>query len=341
MQISILGSGGWGTALGLLLHELGHRITLWSKFPEEADVLRETRQNRYLPGVDLPADLIFMSDLACVEEAELVVLAVPSFVVRETFAAISGRLKANTPVVIVSKGIEHSTSQTFFEVGRDELGGEHPLAILSGPSHAEEVSRGVPTACVAASDSASVAELVQDTFMCERFRVYTSTDIIGVELGGALKNIIALAAGISDGLGFGDNTIAALMTRGLDEMATLAVSQGGTRETLAGLTGLGDLIVTCTSKHSRNRRAGQYIGQGCTVEEAMEKVGAVVEGYYATAAAVELARPTGISIPIIQELYKVLYEGKCPRLVLKDLMSRSKRAEYGDSASAKWVLSDA
>ena len=171
--------------------------------------------------------------------------------------------------------------------------------------------------------------------MNERFRVYTSTDIMGVELGGALKNIIALAAGIVDGLGYGDNTMAALMTRGLDEMATLAVARGGTRETLAGLTGLGDLIVTCTSKHSRNRRAGQLIGQGYTVEDAMEKVGAVVEGYYATAAAVKLARPTGISMPITEELYRVLYEGKCPQAVLKDLMSRSRRAEYGE-----WVLSD-
>jgi len=340
MNISILGSGGWGTALGLLLHENGHEVTLWSKFQEEADALRDTRQNRYLPGIMLPADLQFTTDLACVTEADLVVLAVPSFAIRSTFAAIKPLLPEATPVVIVSKGIERETSKTFFEIGRDELGDKHPLAILSGPSHAEEVSRGVPTACVAASDDPMVAGLVQDAFMSERFRVYTSADIIGVELGGALKNIIAVGAGIADGLGYGDNTTAALMTRGLDEMATLAVARGGTRETLAGLTGLGDLIVTCTSKHSRNRRAGQFIGQGYTVEEAMEKVGAVVEGYYATAAAMELARPTGISLPIIEELYRVLYEGKCPRTVLRDLMSRSKKAEYGDTASGKWVLSD-
>lgn len=340
MNISILGSGGWGTALGLLLHGSGHEVTLWSKFQEEADTLRETRQNRYLPGVTLPADLKFTADLTCVENTELVVLAVPSFAVRETFVAIRGILPTETPVVIVSKGIERGTSKTFFEIGRDELGTAQPLAILSGPSHAEEVARGVPTACVAASDCTAIAELVQDIFMNERFRVYTSTDIIGVELGGALKNIIAVAAGIADGLGYGDNTSAALMTRGLDEMATLAVALGGTRETLAGLTGLGDLIVTCTSKHSRNRRAGQFIGQGCTLEEAMDKVGAVVEGYYATAAAIELARPTGITMPIIEELYLVLYEGKCPRVVLRDLMTRSKRAEYEDAASGNWVLSD-
>jgi len=337
MHISILGSGGWGTALGLLLLENGHQVTLWSKFQEEADTLHKTRQNRYLPGVDLPAELSFIADLSCVKDAELVVLVVPSFAIRETFVAIRDLLSAETPVVIASKGIERGTSKTFFEIGRDELGADQPLAILSGPSHAEEVARRVPTACVAASDCAPVAELVQDVFMNERFRVYTSIDIIGVELGGALKNIIAVAAGISDGLGYGDNTMAALMTRGLDEMATLAVSRGGSRETLAGLTGLGDLIVTCTSKHSRNRRAGQFIGQGYTTQEAMDKVGAVVEGYYATAAAIELARPMGISLPIIEELYRVLYEDKCPKTVLRDLMSRSKRAEHGGAASARWV----
>jgi len=340
MHITILGSGGWGTALGLLLHENGHRITLWSAFAEEAEVLRQTRQNPYLPGVTLPTDLHCTADIACVEGADLVVLATPSFAVRETAGKMQSHLSRATPVVIVSKGIERGTSKTFFHVLRDELGQGAPLAILSGPSHAEEVARGVPTACVAASDDPAVAQLVQDVFMSERFRVYTSTDVIGMELGSALKNVIALSAGISEGLGFGDNTIAALMTRGLGEMATLAVAQGGKRETLAGLAGLGDLIVTCTSRHSRNRRAGVFIGQGLTIEETMRQVGGVVEGYYATAAAMELAKQTDAELPIIEELYRVLYEGKDPRLVLQDLMTRSKRAEYGDPAAETWVMGE-
>ena len=337
MKISILGSGGWGTALGLLLHENGHRITLWSAFAEEAAGLHKTRENPYLPGHILAGDIRCTADMSCVEDAGLVVFATPSFAVRATADSLQKYLRPGTPVVIVSKGIERETKKTFFDILREILGQDVPLAILSGPSHAEEVAQGIPTACVAASDDMAVAEQVQDVFMNKRFRVYTGTDVIGVELGSALKNVIALSAGISDGLGYGDNTIAALMTRGLGEMAALAVAQGGKRETLAGLAGLGDLIVTCTSRHSRNRRAGVFIGQGMAVAEAMEKVGAVVEGYYAAAAAVALAKQANIEIPIMEELYRVLYEGKDPRLVLKDLMSRSKRAEYEDSAAAAWV----
>jgi glycerol-3-phosphate dehydrogenase (NAD(P)+) len=236
----------------------------------------------------------------------------------------------------VSKGIERESCRRFTQILENVLGEGHPVAALSGPSHAEEVGRGIPTACVAASKDPAVAELVQDVFMNDtRFRVYTSTDVIGVELGGALKNIIALAAGICDGLGYGDNTIAMLMTRGLAEMAVLCEAMGGKKETLSGLAGVGDLIVTCTSRHSRNRRAGVLIGQGIKPQEAMKQVGMVVEGYYATAAAKVLMEKTGVDMPISAEAYEVLYQDKDPRLALKELMSRTKRSE--EEPVAHWL----
>jgi len=337
MKISVLGSGAWGTALGMLLHQNGHQVTLWSAFPAEAETLHTTRKNPYLPGVALPKDMICTADINCVQDAELVVLAVPSFAVRDTAKAIKELLIPGTPVVIVSKGIEKESLKPLSDVVAEELGEDIPLVALSGPSHAEEVSRGIPTACVAASKDLAAAELVQDVFMSERFRVYTSTDIVGVELGAALKNVIALGAGACDGMGYGDNTIAMLMTRGLSEMVALAVAVGGKRETLAGLAGLGDLIVTCTSRHSRNRRAGVLIGQGVDIQAAMEQVGGVVEGYYAVAGAMKLAEATGVEMPIAGELYQVLYEGKDPKLVLGDLMTRSKKAEHGDLAAKQWV----
>ena len=337
MNITVLGSGGWGTALALLLYENDHRITLWSAFPEESEQLQRTRENPYLSGVSLPEALICTADIASVRNADLVVLATPSFAVRETARAMREHLNPGTPVVIVSKGIERETLRIFSHVVQDELGDIARVAALSGPSHAEEVSRGIPTACVAVSDDLAVAELVQDAFMNKRFRVYSSTDVIGVELGAALKNVIAIAAGASDGLGCGDNTIAALMTRGLDEIATLAVALGGKRETLAGLAGLGDLIVTCTSRHSRNRRAGVLIGKGAGVEGAMQQVGGVVEGYYAAGAACALAERAGVEMPICKEIYRVLYEDKDPGQVVKDLMTRGKRSEHRDPAAMEWV----
>ena len=329
MNVTVLGSGGWGTALAMVLHDNHHAISLWSAFPEESARLRETLENPYLPGVTLPDDIVYTDDIACVAGADLVVLAVPSFAVRNTARALAKHIRAGvTPVVIVSKGIERESGAHFVDVVADELGADVALAALSGPSHAEEVARHVPTACVAVAHDIAVAELVQDTFMNDRFRVYTSTDVIGVELGAALKNVFALAVGISDGLGHGDNTTAALMTRGLSEMTRLALALGGNRSTLAGLAGLGDLIVTCTSRHSRNRRAGVYIGQGLCVADAMDRVGAVVEGYYAAEAGMKLAAEAGIDMPILAEVYQVLYENKPPAQVLHDLMTRSKRAEY-------------
>ena len=332
-----MGSGGWGTALAMLLNRSGHRVTLWSAFEAEAEALSRSRRNPLLKEVDLPGSIGITSRVACVEQAGLVVLATPSFAVRETAEKLRRRLRPGTILVIVSKGIEADSMKHFSQVVREAMGDGTPLAVLSGPSHAEEVARCIPTACVAASEDIRTAEAVQTLFMNKDFRVYTSTDVTGVELGGALKNIIALCAGVCDGLGLGDNTIAALMTRGLSEIATLGVALGGRRATFAGLAGLGDLIVTCTSRHSRNRRAGVLIGQGLSAKAAMEQVGATVEGYYAAAAARKLARDVGVEMPICGETYEVLYMGKEPSAAVQALMTRPKRREIDDLASEQWV----
>ncbi len=337
MKISVFGSGGWGTAVAKLLYENGHDVTLWSKFEKEVETLNMCRENPLLKGVKIPEGIqITTSISASVDGIDIAVIATPSFAVAETAEAIKGKLPSNCIVVCISKGIEKDTSRLFSQILRETLGNQVKLASLSGPTHAEEVGRQIPTACVVASEDIKTAETVQDIFMNDYLRVYTSTDVIGVELGAALKNVIALGAGISDGLGFGDNTIAMLMTRGLAEMAELCVALGGKKSTLAGLAGLGDLIVTCTSQHSRNRRAGVLIGKGIEVQEAMRQVGAVVEGYYAAKAAHELSQKVGIDMPICEEAYKVLYEGKPAIAALKDLMGRSKRREW-DSGEENWV----
>ena len=333
MKTAVLGSGGWGTALALVLLENGNDVTLWSYFDEESKVLQETGENPMLKGVPLPKELHLTSDLSCVKGCSLVVLATPSFAVRSTARNLAHVLDKGTVVVSVSKGIEKDTSMTLTDVIGEELGPDFPVVALCGPSHAEEVGRKVPTAVVSASKDQKAAELVQDLFMNRRFRVYTSPDIVGVELGAALKNIIALCAGVCDGMGFGDNTKAALMTRGLTEIARLGMAMGGKKETFAGLTGVGDLIVTCTSMHSRNRRCGILIGQGVPVQEALKQIGAVVEGYYATATGKELAEKLGVEMPITEAAYSVLYEGKDPRDVLTELMTRAKKHEIEDS----WV----
>ena len=331
MKTAVLGSGGWGTALAMVLLENGNEVTLWSYQEAESRVLRETGENPMLKGVPLPRELALTSDLNCVRGCAMVVLATPSFAVRTTARSLKGVLDPGTVVVSVSKGIEKDTSLTLTDAIEQELGPDHPVVALCGPSHAEEVGRKVPTAVVSASRNQKAAELVQDLFMNERFRVYTSPDIVGVELGAALKNIIALCAGCCDGMGFGDNTKAALMTRGLTEIARLGVAMGGRKETFAGLTGVGDLIVTCTSMHSRNRRCGILIGQGVPVQEAIQPIGAVVEGYYATATGKELAEKMGVEMPITEAAYSVLYEGKDPRKVITELMTRAKKHESEDS----------
>ena len=338
MKISVFGSGGWGTAVAKLLSENGHGVTLWSKFEEEASLLDKRRENPLLKGVIIPLDISITTNLQkAADGCGMAVIATPSFAVAETAALLKDKLTADCIIVCISKGIEKDTSRLFSQILLETFGENVRLASLSGPTHAEEVARQIPTACVAASVDLEVAKTVQDVFMNEFLRVYTSNDVVGVELGAALKNVIALGAGVSDGLGFGDNTIAMLMTRGLAEMAELCVALGGTKQTLAGLAGLGDLIVTCTSQHSRNRRAGVLIGQGVEAKEAMKQVGAVVEGYYAAKAAHELALKTGIDLPISEEIYEVLYNGKSPMTAMRDLMGRSRRHE-SDLSEESWVI---
>lgn len=332
MKITVLGSGGWGTALSLVLLKNGHDVTLWSYRAEESAALRERGENPVLPGVPLPDALKLTADMSCVRGCQGVVLATPSFAVRTTARQVKELLEPGTVVVSVSKGIEEETALTLTEVIAEEVG-DHPIVALSGPSHAEEVGRQVPTAVVAASRDENAAKLVQDLFMNERFRVYTTDDVVGVELGAALKNVIALSAGVSDGLGCGDNTKAALMTRGLAEIARLGKAMGGRKETFAGLAGVGDLIVTCTSMHSRNRRCGILIGQGVSPTDAVKQIGMVVEGYYAARSAKTLSDRLGVDMPITSAAYAVLYGGKDPREVITELMTRDKKSESEES----WV----
>ena len=333
MKIAVMGSGGWGTALAMVLLENGHDVTLWSYTQEESAVLREKRENPMLKGVPLPEKLHLTWDAGCVRDCGIVVLATPSFAVRTTARSIAPLLDPGAVLVSVSKGIEKDTSLTLTAAIAEEVGEGHPIVALSGPSHAEEVGRQVPTVVVSASRDRAAAEQVQDLFMNGRFRVYASDDVVGVELGAALKNVIALCAGICDGMGFGDNTKAALMTRGLTEIARLGVAMGGRRETFAGLSGVGDLIVTCTSMHSRNRRCGILIGQGTPTWQAVQEIGAVVEGYYAAATAKALAEKAQVEMPITEAAYQVLYQGKDPHAVIHELMTRDRKHELEDS----WV----
>ena len=328
MKITVVGSGGWGTALAIHLCKNGHEVTLWSHNPEKAASMTSTRVNPMLPGAILPPELVCSGDPASVRGRDMVVLASPSFPFRGVCQTIAPHLDPQSLLVSVTKGIEPETLLRMSQVAGEVTG--HTVAVLSGPSHAEEVARGIPTGCVAACGDKAAAELVQDAFMSDRFRVYVNPDVVGVELGGALKNVIALCAGISDGLGFGDNTKAMLMTRGLTETARLGLALGARRETFTGLAGVGDLIVTCTSSHSRNRQAGILIGQGRTVQEAMDEVGAVVEGYYATMSAWELCRKEQVDMPIVHAAYHVLYENGDAKETVHQLLARSKKAESED-----------
>ena len=332
MKAVVVGSGGWGTALAILLLDNGHEVTLWSYHEVTTAALAETGENHLLPGVPLPKALTLTSSLDAVSGADLVVMATPSFAVRETAKKLAPLLGKGAVVVSVSKGIEKDTSLRLSQVIRQELGEkENPVVVLSGPSHAEEVGRHMPTGVVAASEDAGAAELVQGAFMNRRFRVYTTPDTVGVETAAALKNVMALCSGICDGLGYGDNTRAMLMTRGLTEIARLGMALGASRETFAGLAGVGDLIVTCTSMHSRNYRAGRLIGQGVPPAQAVKEIGAVVEGYYAAQSAMTLAEKTGVEMPITQAAYQVLYHGADIRSVAESLMTRAKRSEVEET----------
>ena len=325
-KIAVLGAGGWGTALAVMANRYGNVVTLWTKFEDEAALIRQHGEHKkLLPGIPVPPSLALTTDLSCVKEAELVLLAVPSFAIAETAASMRDFLPSGTPVAICGKGLEDGTHRRFSQVVRELLPAARVVA-LSGPSHAEEVGRGVPTSVVSASEDIQAAELVQELLMNPAFRIYVNADVIGVELGGALKNIIALAAGICDGLDMGDNTKAALMTRGLAEMARLGTAMGASSETFAGLSGMGDLIVTCGSMHSRNRRAGILIGQGRTPEEAVKLVG-TVEGYLAARAAWHLAQREGVEMPITEQCYRVCYQGQNPQDAIHALMGRPKKHE--------------
>lgn len=331
MKVAVLGSGGWGTALAMLLVENGHDVTLWSYQAEESRHLAETGENPLLPGVKLPRGLTYTSDLSCVTGCAVVVMATPSFGVRSTAGQVKDLLSPDAILVSVSKGIEKGTSLRMTQIIREVTEDKWPVVALSGPSHAEEVARQVPTAVVSACPDQAAAEVIQDLFINDHFRVYSSSDVIGVELGAALKNVMALCTGCCTGMGLGDNTKAMLMTRGLAEMARLGTALGARKDTFAGLAGMGDLIVTCTSMNSRNYRAGILIGQGTPVQEAIQKIGAVVEGYYAVDSARELAAQVGVEMPITLAAYDVLYRDRDPREVLLSLMRREKRHEIEET----------
>lgn len=328
MKACVIGAGAWGTALALLLNKNGHDTTLWFRSAEKCEEAQKAGINPRLKGVTLPETLHLSADLSCAEGCALVVIATPSFPIRKTAAAAAPYISEDAAVVSVTKGIEDGTLLRMSQIVSEETG--HTTVSLSGPCHAEEVARGIPTGCLAACGDKALAEKVQAAFMSDTFRVYTSPDIVGTELGGALKNVIALCAGVVDGLGYGDNTKAMLMTRGLTEIARLGVAMGAAKETLAGLSGVGDLIVTCTSGHSRNRQAGILIGQGIAPQEAMAQVGAVVEGYYAAKSAYALSRAYGIDMPITESAYRVLYEGMSAGEAMKHLLLRSPKPESED-----------
>ncbi len=321
-NITILGSGAFGTALAAMCCRAGHSVTVWSRHPAKA-------------LENLPEGIIFTTELENICDSELVILAIPSFAIRENCRNIKPLIKSGVPVVCAAKGLEKGTYKDFISVMEEELT-ENPAVALSGPSFAAEITQGMPTTVVVASHSRAAAEQVQDILMNQNFRIYVNDDIIGVELGGALKNIIALCAGICDGLlDNAANTKAALMTRGITEIARLGVAMGAQQETFAGLSGIGDLMLTCSSTLSRNYRFGQLLSQGLSVNEAMERIGMVVEGYHVTGTAYELAQKMGVDMPIVAQAYAVLYEDKDPKQALVDLMGRPKRHESEEIWLAK------
>ena len=330
-KVAVIGAGSWGIALAKVLHTNGNSVTVWSIVEDEITMLREKHEHiQKLPGVKLPYDMEFTTDLGqAIEGKEYLILAVPSVFTRSTTKSMAPFVKEGQIIVCVAKGIEEETLMPLTDIVEQEIP-QADVAVMCGPSHAEEVGIGLPTTVVAGAKKRAVAEGIQDIFMNSVFRVYTSPDVLGMELGGSLKNVIALAAGMADGLGYGDNTKAALITRGMFEMNKLATVMGANQETLNGLTGIGDLIVTCESKHSRNRKAGMLIGQGYTMQQAMDEVKMVVEGVYSAKAAIALARKYSVDMPIIEEVNKVLFEDKPAKEAVNDLMLRDKKMEHGN-----------
>lgn len=327
MKITVLGAGSWGTALAMTAEKNGHFVSLWTHDSEEAKTMEESRKCKNLPDIRIPDSIRILSSLEeAVKGAELLIFAIPSIYTREMALRVKPYAGKEQILLTVSKGIEEKTLDTMSDI-LEEVFPENRVAVLSGPSHAEEVSRFIPTTIVCASKEEETAKIIQNAFLSDSFRVYTNKDIRGVEIGAALKNVIALAAGIADGLGYGDNTMAALITRGIAEISRLGIAMGCHRETFAGLSGIGDLIVTCVSKHSRNRRAGILIGKGERYEDAMKEVGQVVEGVYAAKAAKALGEKYKVELPIVKEVNAILFEGKEPKDAVSELMLRDRRSE--------------
>ncbi|MBP9997336.1 MAG: NAD(P)H-dependent glycerol-3-phosphate dehydrogenase [Lachnospiraceae bacterium] len=330
-NIGIIGAGSWGIALAQLLSNNGHKVTVWSIIEDEIKMLQEKHEHvDKLAGVKLNDSIEYTTDLeSAIKGKDVLVLAVPSPFTRSTAHSMKEYVANGQIIVNVAKGVEEATLMTLSQIIEEEIP-QAVVAVLSGPSHAEEVGRGIPTTIVVGTEKKECAEYLQNVFMSDVFRVYTSPDVLGIELGAALKNVVALAAGIADGLGYGDNTKAALITRGIAEIARLGMAMGGRFETFCGLTGIGDLIVTCASMHSRNRRAGILIGQGKTYDEAMAEVKMVVEGVYSAKAAIGLAKKYNVEIPIIEQVNLVLFENKSAADAMKDLMTRDRKNENLD-----------
>ncbi|MGN0142704.1 MAG: NAD(P)H-dependent glycerol-3-phosphate dehydrogenase [Roseburia sp.] len=330
-KTAVIGAGSWGIALAKVLDTNGHEVTVWSALAQEIAMLKEKHEHvDKLPGVKLPEEIRFTTELEeAIADRDYLILAVPSVFTRSTAKSMAPYVKEGQVIVCVAKGIEEETLMTLSDIVEQEIPAAQ-VSVMCGPSHAEEVGVGLPTTVVAGAKRRSVAEGVQDIFMNDVFRVYTSPDVLGMELGGALKNVIALAAGMADGLGYGDNTKAALITRGISEISGLALAMGAKTETLNGLTGIGDLIVTCESRHSRNRRAGMLIGQGYTMQQAMDEVKMVVEGVYSAKAAIALAGKYGVNMPLIEAVNEVLFAGKPAKEAVRELMLRDKKAEHSN-----------
>jgi glycerol-3-phosphate dehydrogenase (NAD(P)+) len=336
MNFGVLGAGTWGVALAALLCKNGHSVTVWSAIPEEIDLLKETNRHKNLPGVALPCEIQYTKDISeAARNKEIILFVVPSSFIRGTAALIAPYIEDGSILVTAAKGIEKGSLMTMTEIIADELSSARPslkysLAALSGPTHAEEVAVGIPTSIVSACEDEAVSQIIAEAFANSCMRAYTNTDVKGVEICGAMKNVIAIAAGINNGMGLGDNSKAMLMTRGIAEITRLGLAMGCKRRTFMGLAGIGDLIVTCTSRHSRNNRCGELIGMGKSYDEAAKEIGMVVEGYHALEACMELSGKYAVELPITEAVYKIIKEGLAPNDAMHALMTRDLKSELDD-----------
>lgn len=327
LKISVLGAGGFGCAMACVYRNLGYSVTLWAYTRDQAKEIQQNQENKhYLPGIKISPEIFITSNISDVLDSDVVLVVVPSFAVKSTISLLKNKISKNSVIVCLSKGIEEQTLKLFSQIIEETLPNSR-YAILSGPSHAEEIAKDITTALIVSSPDNSVSKYIQSVLSAPHIRIYVNNDLIGVQVGGALKNIIALATGICDGMNLGDNTKAALMTRGLKEISELGITMGAQKETFSGLSGIGDLIVTCTSLHSRNKKAGTLIGKGLAVKEAIAQVGMTVEGYVCSKCAYNLCKKHNIDLPIINEVYYILYDNKNPKQALKDLLQRPYKYE--------------